>query len=93
MEGDYPPAEDHEGSVASTAASSGISVIDDLACVLDPRCFCLLFTFLEPAELASLRAASWEIPELQNTAVFWLAASFLACFFSTVRRLGGERGA
>ena len=42
MDGDYPQAEDSDGSVPSTAASSGISVIDDLTCVLDPRCFCLL---------------------------------------------------
>ena len=37
MEGEFPPAEDSEGSVASTAASdpsSGVSRVDDLCCVL-----------------------------------------------------------
>ena len=81
--------EDRESlpSVGSTKASSEVSLVDELWCVLDPRASCLLLACLSPSSIGALNSCCADHREQFEIALFWLALHVLASFCNLIRRL------
>ena len=83
--GDELPAADSDFDTDSVSTAdtrdSGISIIDDFWCVLQPPIVCELLTLLQPATISALGASSLDYSESLQLALLWLAVRIVSDFF------------
>ena len=88
MGDDIPVADfDTDTDSVSTADTqqSGISIVDELWCALQPPIFCQLLTFLPPGTISTLGACSLDYSEHLQLALLWFVLQIVSDFFSAVR--------
>ena len=87
--GDDTPAANlaYDSDTVSTADTqqSGVSIIDELWCALQPPIFCELLTFLQPATISALAACSSDFSDHLQLALLWFVLQLVSSFFSVVR--------
>ena len=94
--GDELPAADADFDTDSVStvdtSDSGISIIDEFWCVLQPPILCELLTFLQPATISALGASASDYLESLQLALLWCALRIVSDFFLFVgRNVSGAR--
>ncbi len=95
MDGELPAADaDFDSDSVSTVdtSDSGISIIDELWCALQPPILCELLTFLQPISISALGASASDYLESLQLALLWCALFIVSDFFLFVgRNVSGPR--